>query len=151
MGLRSASAARSDDLRRAEPLGDLQRELARRAVDQHGFSGLELGVLSRAAYDDAAGSAISAAVTSLSSSRSRSQQIPVRLSPSILYTRMHICRSLDLNVDATVGTFFFELQKNEVKRLKSLSRAQNCTLHETVDRRVIPKTRSVQASPPRVP
>jgi hypothetical protein len=49
------------------------------------------------------------------------------------------------------GDVVFELQKNEVKRLKSLSRAQNCTPHETVDRRVIPKTRSVQASPPRAP
>jgi hypothetical protein len=32
-------------------------------------------------------------------------------------------------------TPFFELQKNEVKRLKSLSRVQNRTPCETVDRR----------------
>jgi hypothetical protein len=49
------------------------------------------------------------------------------------------------------GELFFELQKNEVKRLKSLSRAQNCTLHKTVGRRLIPETRSVQASLPRAP
>jgi hypothetical protein len=31
----------------------------------------------------------------------------------------------------------FELQKSAVKRLKNLSRAQNCTFHKTIDRRAI--------------
>ena len=89
LGLRGPVARPSP----AEPLGDLRRELARRAVDQHGFSGLELGVLSRAAYDDAAGLAIAAAVTSLSLSGDESQQIPLRLSFSILYPE---CTYVDL-------------------------------------------------------
>jgi hypothetical protein len=93
LGLRGPVARPSP----AEPLGDLRRELARRAVDQHGFSGLELGVLSRAAYDDAAGLAIAAAVTSLSLSGDGSQQIPLRLSffdPIYPNAHMSICGSL---------------------------------------------------------
>jgi hypothetical protein len=107
LGLRGPVARPSP----AEPLGDLRRELARRAVDQHGFSGLELGVLSRAAYDDAAGLAIAAAVTSLSLSVDESQQIPLRLSFSILYTGMHICRPVDLYVAARVGMSFPSCRK----------------------------------------